>query len=143
MVEQNNNECCEYANKYIFEIRHLADMIECKDNAAFVSSLREDFGKLGLFSSAANFLRLMYEIRASSEDKETLRIHISVMAMEALLTLSWYIVSDYNDIIESQIELFKPKISGMETHFRNVLLKMVIRMPSVICKRRLIVFALC
>ena len=36
MVEQNNNECCEYANKYIFEIRHLADMVECKDNAAFV-----------------------------------------------------------------------------------------------------------
>ncbi len=30
----------------------------------------------------------------------------------------------------------------METHFLNVLLKMVIRMPSVICKRRLIVFAL-
>ena len=49
MVEQNNNGCCEYANKYIFEIRHLADMIECKDNAAFVSSLKEDFGKLGLF----------------------------------------------------------------------------------------------
>lgn len=109
MVEQNNNGCCEYANKYIFEIRHLADMIECKDNATFVSSLREDFGKLGLFSSAANFLRLMYEIRASSEDKETLRNHISVMAMEALLTLSWYIVSDYNDIIGSQIELFKTK----------------------------------
>jgi hypothetical protein len=109
MVEQNNNGCCEYANKYIFVIRRLADMIECKDNAVFVSSLREDFGKLGLFSSAANFLRLMYEIRASSEDKETLRSHISVMAMEALLTLSWYIVSDYNDIIESQIELFKTK----------------------------------
>lgn len=101
MVEQNNNGCSEYANKYIFEIRHLADMIECKDNAAFVSSLKEDFGKLGLFSSAANFLRLMYEIRASTEDKETLRNHICVMAMEALLTLSWYIVSDYNDIIES------------------------------------------
>lgn len=109
MVEQNNNGCCEYANKYIFVIRRLADMIECKDNAAFVSSLREDFGKLGLFSSAANFLRLMYEIRASSKDKETLRSHISVIAMEALLTLSWYIVSDYNDIIESQIELFKTK----------------------------------
>ena len=31
------------------------------------------------------------------------------MAMEALLTLSWYIVSDYNDIIGSQIELFKTK----------------------------------
>ena len=92
MVEQNNNGCCEYANKYIFVIRRLADMIECKDNAAFVSSLREDFGKLGLFSSAANFLRLMYEIRASSKDKETLRSHISVMAMEALLTLSWFIV---------------------------------------------------
>jgi len=90
-------------------IRRLADMIECKDNAAFVSSLREDFGKLGLFSSAANFLRLMYGIRASSKDKETLRSHISVMAMEALLTLSWYIISDYNDIIESQIELFKTK----------------------------------
>ena len=48
MVEQNNNGCCEYANKYIFVIRRLADMIECKDNASFVSSLREDFGKLGL-----------------------------------------------------------------------------------------------
>lgn len=57
MAEQNNNGCVEYANKYIFKIRHLADMIECKDNAAFVLSLREDFGKLGLFSSAANFLR--------------------------------------------------------------------------------------
>lgn len=52
MVEQDNNGCSEYANKYIFEIRHLADMIECKDNAAFVSSLKEDFGKLGLFSQA-------------------------------------------------------------------------------------------
>ena len=56
MAEQNDNGCSEYANKYIFVIRRLADMIECKDNAAFVSSLREDFGKLGLFSSAANCL---------------------------------------------------------------------------------------
>ena len=51
MVEQNNKGCCEYANKYIFEIKHLADMIECKDNADFVSSLREDFGKLGCFQA--------------------------------------------------------------------------------------------
>lgn len=51
MVEQNNNGCCEYANKYIFEIRHLADMIECKDNATFVSSLREDLESSDYFQA--------------------------------------------------------------------------------------------
>ena len=107
MAEQNNNGCSEYVNSYIFEIRRLTDIIKCNTNLG--SSLREDFGKLGLFSSAAIFLRLMYDIRASTEDKEALRHKIQEMAMVALLTLSWYIVSDYNDIIGSQIELFKTK----------------------------------
>lgn len=106
MVEQSNGE---YANCYVSTIRHLAEMVECKDNKEQVEAIRECFGKLGLYASASDFLRYMYDIRNIKVNSEELRSYIGSLGMEALLIISWYTGKTYEEIVESQITLFKVK----------------------------------
>lgn len=107
-AEQNRNDLSDYQRLYVDIINHIFAMTNAKDNEGAVNSMREDFGKLGLFASAANFLQLMHDIRRV-DDGEFLRKYIGGMAMECMLTISWYTKSPSEDIVDAQISLFLVK----------------------------------
>lgn len=107
-VERNKEPLGEYQSLYIDLINHVRDMTYSRDNDGVVISMREDFGKIGLFASAANFLQIMHDLR-STEDDELVRKYVSGMAMECLLTISWYTGKLCEQIVNAQVELFLVK----------------------------------
>lgn len=107
-----------YRNHYIEVINDLYAMAEEGFNLGKAYAPKEGFDKLGLFASAAYFLRLMHEIR-NNANTEKLQGVIKDMGMLCLLTISWCCDLPCDKIVSSQIDLFLLKNKRYGNSFRE------------------------
>lgn len=105
MAEQNNDDM----RLYLSEMTAIGQMCERGDCDGMVKSIREHYGKLGLFSSASDFLRMISVARSCRSDKEELSDVIRTIGFEALLVVSLRENKAVPDVIASQVELYKLK----------------------------------
>lgn len=81
-------------------------------------SLKEDFGKLGLFASTAYLLRIMHQIRNAGDERE-IRTQVYRLARTCLTTLSWYENVSCEKLVSSQYELFLLKNKRYGSSFQE------------------------
>lgn len=78
-------------------------------NAKYLDLLKESYGKLGLYASAADLVQDIYYVRKVAENVETLREGVRKIGLDALCTLHLYSGEPVGKIIEKQVELFSMK----------------------------------
>lgn len=105
MEEQNKSDL----ESYIFHINRICDMLSDKGCVGKIATLRECYGKLGLFASAEDFLVLIHNARVDLVNESNIKIDIDDIALTALLVISLYTDTEPKEIVESQIDLYKLK----------------------------------
>lgn len=94
-----------YHKRYANILNSICLMTEESFKSKEVLSLKEDFGKLGIFANTAHILRIMHKIRNAANCTE-LCSQVHRMARVCLLTLSWYEKISCKILAFSQYELF-------------------------------------
>lgn len=94
----------EKYRKIIGEIGH-----EAVWNVKYLDLLKESYGKLGLYASAADFVQDIYYVRKMAEDDGTQREGIRKLGLDALCALHLYSGEPVGKIIEKQIDLYSLK----------------------------------
>lgn len=84
-------------------------MLVDEKNKVKYATIRECYGKLGLFASAEDFLVYIQNARIDLEYNGNIKEDIEDVASTALLVISMYTNTEPSEIIKSQIELYKLK----------------------------------
>lgn len=105
MVEQGNKD----GKMYAYLIHRIGDMVTSPKYANEVSTMRECYGKMGLYASASDFLRMIEDARLRRDNKEELDECIRTLACEALLIISIYMGTEPSDVVRSQLEMYELK----------------------------------
>lgn len=118
----NRQTDIKYSERYMAAIKKVHDDAVCAKNADGRSALKEDFGKLGLYTSAVYFMRIMHEIR-DADEVAGLQAAVMDMAVVCLLTISWYESIPCDEIVSAQIELFVVKNKRYGSSFHECFVK--------------------
>lgn len=96
---------------YIVIINNIGKMVSEHQEDETFQSVKECYGKLGLYASAKDFLCLLENVRksASNNDVDDVRAGINAIAMVALQVISLYMNTEPIEIVKSQVELYKLK----------------------------------
>lgn len=105
MEERNKSDL----ESYIFHINRICDMLSDKGCMGKNATIKECYGKLGLFASAEDVLIYIHNARVDLVNKGDIKRDVDDIALTALLVISLYTDTEPKEIVCAQIDLYKLK----------------------------------
>lgn len=119
MEEQNKSDL----ESYISHINRICDMLSDNGDKRKIDTLRECYGKLGLFASAEDFLIYIHNARVDLVNRGDIKRDIDDIALTALLVISLYTDTEPKKIVDAQIDLYKLKNKRYGNSFAECFIK--------------------